>query len=99
MKLSEQAKNLKPGIYEHFKGMVCEVLGVAYDSETLEEKVVYKELKDNNLWVRPVDMFLERSWRWRARKCQDFDLLNNPNKLYGHQRQGASSYHYDGHYL
>ncbi|MFA5047756.1 MAG: DUF1653 domain-containing protein [Patescibacteria group bacterium] len=59
MELSEQAKNLKLGAYEHFKGMLVEVLGVAYDSETLEERVVYKELKDNDLWVRPLSMFLE----------------------------------------
>ena len=39
--------------------MLVEVLGVAYDSETLEEKVVYKELKDDSLWVRPLAMFLE----------------------------------------
>ena len=57
--LSDKARNLKLGIYEHFKGMKVEVIGVAYDSENLNVLVVYEELSDGNLWVRPVEMFLE----------------------------------------
>lgn len=60
LKLSDSAKNLKLGIYEHFKGMKVEVIGVAYDSENLNEIVVYKELRDGNLWTRPIQMFLEQ---------------------------------------
>lgn len=59
MQLSEAAKNLKPGVYEHFKGKRYEVLGVAHHSETLEELVLYKHLDDGGLWVRPLAMFLE----------------------------------------
>ncbi|MFA6422150.1 MAG: DUF1653 domain-containing protein [Candidatus Buchananbacteria bacterium] len=59
MELSEKAKNLKLGVYEHFKGMKVEVIGVGFDSENLKEMVVYRELSDNNLWVRPIEMFLE----------------------------------------
>ncbi|KKQ67450.1 MAG: hypothetical protein US86_C0001G0377 [Candidatus Daviesbacteria bacterium GW2011_GWA2_38_24] len=54
--------NVKPGIYEHFKGMRYRVLGVAKHSETLEEFVVYEALYDNpegKLWIRPKEMFLE----------------------------------------
>lgn len=48
------------GKYRHFKGNQYEVIGVAKDSETLEEMVVYKALYGNGeLWVRPKEMFEE----------------------------------------
>ena len=41
------------GRYRHFKGNEYEVIGIARDSETLEEIVVYKALYgDGGLWVR-----------------------------------------------
>jgi hypothetical protein len=51
--------NIKPGRYQHFKGMVCEVIGVARHSETLEPMVVYKEEGTGEQWVRPAAMFQE----------------------------------------
>lgn len=48
-----------PGRYRHYKGIDCEVLGVARHSETLEELVVYRHLGDGGLWVRPKAMFEE----------------------------------------
>jgi hypothetical protein len=44
--MSEEAKNLKLGVYEHFKPEHhrYRVLGVARHSETLEEMVVYQAL-------------------------------------------------------
>ncbi len=56
---------LKIGKYQHFKGNLYEVIGMARHSETLEELVVYKALYDskefgqNALWVRPKKMFIE----------------------------------------
>lgn len=48
------------GIYKHYKGDLYLVIDIAYDSETLEEMVVYRGLYgDNKLWVRPLKMFLE----------------------------------------
>ena len=48
------------GLYKHFKGGEYEVLGLAFDSETLEVMVVYKALYGQGLtWVRPRSMFLE----------------------------------------
>lgn len=46
------------GIYKHFKGMMVEVMGVAKDSETLEEMVVYRHLDTKEMWVRSKTAFL-----------------------------------------
>lgn len=47
------------GIYKHFKGDLYLVLGVAKNSETDEDYVVYRGLYgDCSLWIRPLDMFL-----------------------------------------
>jgi hypothetical protein len=50
------------GLYKHYKGNVYEVIGIASHSETMEELVVYEatyQLEGENLWVRPLSMFLE----------------------------------------
>lgn len=57
--------DIKLGIYQHFKEKKYEVIGVARNSETLEEMLVYKALYDtpefgkNSLWVRPLKMFTD----------------------------------------
>ncbi len=52
---------LKTGRYRHYKGREYEVLYTARHSETLENLVVYKQLYgDHEVWVRPLDMFLEK---------------------------------------
>jgi cyclomaltodextrinase / maltogenic alpha-amylase / neopullulanase len=51
---------IKPGRYRHFKGNEYEVVGVAKDSETMEELVVYRALYgERGLWARPAKMFAE----------------------------------------
>lgn len=58
--ISVNAKKLKLGVYQHYKGNKYQVLGVALHSETLEELVIYKALYCEGLtWVRPLKMFLE----------------------------------------
>ena len=49
---------VKNGYYRHFKGGEYQVIDIAYDSETLDEVVIYKSLKNNTLWVRKKEMFL-----------------------------------------
>lgn len=56
--------DIRPGLYEHFKGKRYEVTGAARHSETLEVMVIYKALYEGNfprgsLWVRPLAMFTE----------------------------------------
>jgi glycosidase len=48
------------GKYHHFKGNDYRVLAVARDHETTEEQVVYIALYDaGEIWVRPIENFLE----------------------------------------
>ncbi len=50
----------KGDIYRHFKGNLYEVLLIARDSETLEEKVVYKSVNGEDAYVRSLAMFLSK---------------------------------------
>lgn len=50
---------VKLGKYRHYKGGEYEVIGIGFDSETLEDTVIYKSLENGNLWVRPKWMFEE----------------------------------------
>ena len=53
-------EELKIGKYRHFKGNEYEVIGIAKDSETLKEMVVYRALYgEKELWIREKQMFLE----------------------------------------
>ena len=52
--------DIKPGIYQHFKGNRYEVIGMAHHSETMEPMVVYRALYgEYGLWVRPAAMWNE----------------------------------------
>ena len=56
--LSEEAKKLKVGIYEHYKGNIYEVMGVGNHTETEEELVFYRSFQDRYaFWARPLKMF------------------------------------------
>ena len=45
-------------VYRHFKGTLHKVIGIAKDSETLEEKVVYNHMDTGELWIRDKNEFL-----------------------------------------
>ena len=62
---------LRPGLYRHFKGNEYEVIGVARDSETQQEVVVYRaRYGEGGLWVRPLAMFTEIIERDGRRQCR-----------------------------
>ena len=53
-------REIKKGVYRHFKGNLYEVVDLAYDSETLAPKVVYRALYgEGELWVRDAAMWCE----------------------------------------
>lgn len=57
---AKSSQCIQPGRYRHYKGGEYRVTGTATHSETEELLVVYRPLYgDQNLWVRPFDMFTE----------------------------------------
>ena len=50
---------MKNKIYQHYKGNFYEVLEIGLHSETLEEMVIYRSLKDGKIWIRPISMWDE----------------------------------------
>lgn len=56
----EQVAVVKNGLYQHFKGNLYHVIGVAKHSETDEDLVVYRQDgKESKIFVRPLAMFEE----------------------------------------
>lgn len=52
---------IKEGLYRHFKGNMYRVIGMARNSETLEDMVIYQALYgEGGVWVRPAAMWDER---------------------------------------
>ncbi len=59
--MEKYKREIKKGIYRHFKGNLYEVVDLAYDSETLAPKVVYRALYgEGELWVRDASMWNEQ---------------------------------------
>ncbi|MBQ7333730.1 MAG: DUF1653 domain-containing protein [Clostridia bacterium] len=51
---------IKKGKYRHFKGNIYELICIAKNSETLEDMVIYRSVKnENDVWVRPLSMWCE----------------------------------------
>ncbi len=73
-------EEIKLGKYRHFKGNEYEVIGIAKNSETLEETVVYRALYgDKGLWVRPASMWNETVER-DSKKYKRFTFIEEENK-------------------
>lgn len=47
-------KKLQTGIYQHYKGGKYELLFTAEQTETKEVMVIYRSLKDQKIWTRPL---------------------------------------------
>ncbi|HCY56733.1 MAG TPA: DUF1653 domain-containing protein [Oceanicaulis sp.] len=50
---------VKPGIYRHYKGGCYTVLSVGVHTETAERFVVYRSDETGEVWLRPLNMFIE----------------------------------------
>jgi len=44
-------------IYQHYKGGQYKIITEAKDSETLEDLVIYQNIKTGQTWARPKEMF------------------------------------------
>lgn len=68
---------IKPGRYRHYKGNFYEVIGLARHTETEEQLVVYRALYgDNELWVRPAAMFMEKVFTSDGREVLRFEAID-----------------------
>lgn len=43
--------------YRHYKGNLYQIIALAKHSETLDEMIIYKSLKDGAVWARPKSMW------------------------------------------
>ena len=51
---------IQKGIYKHYKGNLYGVIGLGKHSETREEMVIYRSMRDESqVWVRPLKMWNE----------------------------------------
>ncbi len=67
----------KIGRYRHYKGKEYELVGIAKNSETLEDFVVYRALYgDHQLWIRPKAMFFEQIQR-DGKEFPRFEYVGN----------------------
>src|SRR5680860_77778 len=52
-------EKLQTGIYQHYKGGKYELLFIAEQTETEEAMVIYRSLKDQKIWARPLSNWQE----------------------------------------
>jgi len=67
------------GVYKHYKGNLYLVIGLAKNSETLEDLVVYIPLYTpeevlSRMWVRPLEMFLSDT-EWEGKTVKRFTYV------------------------
>lgn len=85
IKLINTMKELKKGIYLHYKGGKYRVLYEAKHSETKEPLVVYQNIEDENkIWVRPKQMFQEEVELEGVKKPR-FEFIEEENNSWEHK--------------
>lgn len=65
---------MKLGTYRHYKGDLYEVIGLATESDTEEDIVVYKNVETGRMFTRRKDVFLEKV-DIDGVECPRFDLV------------------------
>jgi hypothetical protein len=81
---------VKPGLYQHYKGPQYRVFGVARHSEDEQQVVVYQALYgDRGLWVRPLSMFCEQV-EVNGTPVPRFALIEAEPSLFGSAEQGGN---------
>jgi hypothetical protein len=75
-KESVEKQALAPGLYQHFKGGLYDVLDTVVHSETLETYVLYRPQGSCICWIRPYAMFCEELLH-EGRKVRRFTKLED----------------------
>lgn len=57
---NRKALLIPKSLWKHFKGEVYQIIAVGNHSESEDEMVVYTNVRNNAIWIRPINMFLER---------------------------------------
>lgn len=50
----------KNQIYKHFKGNLYKIINLGVHTETGEEMVIYQDINNEKIWVRPLSMFISK---------------------------------------
>lgn len=70
---------IKLGIYKHYKGNIYEVIGIGTHSESLEKLVIYKSIKNEDIWARPIHMWNEDVTLADGSVVRRFEYIDDKN--------------------
>ena len=71
---------IKLGKYRHYKGDEYELIFIGKNSENKEDVAIYRSLKDQAIWVRPLKMWLEKVEQ-KDKKVNRFELIEEQDSL------------------
>lgn len=77
-------REILPGeTYKHFKGHIVKIICVGKNTETLEEMVVYHHIKNDEYWIRPLEMFnslVDKEKYPDVKQVYRFERIESDNK-------------------